>query len=254
MKRSKKPTRWLLTLDTEHQDHVRGADCLARRHGVPIYGTAGTLRHAKLSDAAMDLTTTIRSGEPFEITRRGGSDDGSDRDDERNGFFAATGFRVEAFRLPHDAHEPVGFVVEDGSGRRLGLVSDLGSRSRLAWGRLRDLDALVIETNHDLSLLRNGPYPWHLKQRVASRKGHLSNLEAARGVAELLDDRLRHVVLYHLSRTNNRPELATEAIAETLQRHGSKAELVLTCQDEITPWIAVERSGQLSLWESLLQC
>ena len=88
-------------------------------------------------------------------------------------------------------------------------------------------------------MLRNGPYPWPLKQRVASRHGHLSNREAADGLPELLSDRLRAVVLYHLSRTNNSPALAAAEIAETLVREGSSAEVVITGQFEPTAWLEV---------------
>jgi phosphoribosyl 1,2-cyclic phosphodiesterase len=213
-------------LTHEHDDHRRGADVLARRHGLPVYATAGTLAGAGLSEAAAAAARVVRSGEPFEV---------------------ADWFRVEAFRLPHDAREPVGFVIEDGRGARLGLAYDLGSRSRLAWGRMRDLDALVIEANHDLQMLRAGPYPWHLKQRVASRHGHLSNRDAARGVAELACDRLRLVVLYHLSRTNNEPALAAQAVGAELDACGAGVELVVTRQDCSTPWIELEPHGQLSL-------
>ncbi len=202
-----------LLLTHEHEDHVRAAPRLAKRYGVAVYATAGTLSGVALPESA--APRPIRSGEPFE----------------------AAGFCVEAFRLPHDAREPVGYVIEDREGCRLGVVSDLGSRTRLAWGRLHDLDALVIETNHDLQKLRGGPYPWHLKQRVASRHGHLSNDDAALGVEELVSERLRHVVLYHLSQTNNSPALAAQAVAERLDACGSEAEIVLTRQDEATPWI-----------------
>jgi phosphoribosyl 1,2-cyclic phosphodiesterase len=187
---------------------------------LPVYATAGTLEQSRLHHDVAALRRPIRSGEPFTV--------------------CSGGFLVEAFHLPHDAREPVGFVIEDRAGHRLGVVSDLGSRSRLAWGRLRDLDVLVIEANHDLQMLRDGPYPWHLKQRVASRHGHLSNPDAALGVEELLSDRLRHVVLYHLSQTNNTPALAAQAVGETLDRLGSGAELIMTRQDEPTPWITVE--------------
>jgi len=216
-----------LLLTHEHHDHIRGADRLLQRHGLPVYATAGTLEHARLPPEA--AARAIRSGEPFEVPERG-----------------APGFQVEAFRIPHDAREPVGFVIEDAAGHRLGVVADLGSRSQLAWGRLRDLDCLVIETNHDLRMLRNGPYPWHLKQRVAGRHGHLSNHEAALGVSELVSERLRWVVLYHLSRTNNLPALAAREVGEKLDELGSRAELLLTQQDEATPWIEITH-GQLTL-------
>lgn len=214
-----------LLLTHEHGDHVRGADRLARRHALTIWATAGTLNAARLVPDMLPFedrpplpsSRVVRRGEPFEVP----------------------GFTVEAFAVPHDAAEPVGFVVESASGHRLGLLSDLGSPSPRAWDRLRDLDCLVIETNHDLSMLRDGPYPWHLKQRVASRHGHLSNADAARGLPTLLSDRLRAVVLYHLSRTNNRPAMAREAIAHTLDHEGIHPEIVVSNQFEPTAWIEV---------------
>ena len=214
-------------LTHEHRDHTVGADVFLRRYGLPAYATDGTLRHARLSPAAARFGRTIRSGEPFDVS----------------------GFRVEAFAIPHDAHEPVGFVIEDGDGHRLGLAADLGTRSRLAWGRLRDLDALILETNHDLHMLRTGPYPWVLKQRVAGRHGHLSNSDAADGLIELLGDRLKTVLPYHLSRTNNRPELAIEAVGERLDREGSGARTVLTYQDRPTDWVSVAGSSPPSAEE-----
>ena len=152
------------------------------------------------------------------------------------------GFLVEPFAVPHDAREPIGLVIESAAGFRLGLVTDLGSRSRLAWGRLADLDALVVETNHDPAMLRNGPYPWPLKQRVAGCHGHLSNDDAADGVAELVSERLRWVVLYHLSQTNNLPALAAAAVGEALARLGAAAQIALSEQDRPTPWLEVRRA------------
>lgn len=208
-------------LTHEHSDHCRGVSRLARRHGLPIYATRGTLEHLALDPADGYTIHEVRSGRPFEIGR------------------GSPGFRVECFSIPHDAREPVGFTVEDEAGRRLGLASDLGCRSQLAWGRLRDLDFLVLETNHDLQMLRGGPYPWHLKQRVASRHGHLSNREAAEGIAELVSDRLAAVLLYHLSRTNNSPTLAAQTMGEALSTVGSSAQVILTDQNEPTPWVEI---------------
>jgi phosphoribosyl 1,2-cyclic phosphodiesterase len=214
-----------LLLTHEHQDHCRGAAVFLRRHQVPVYATAGTLKAlGRAFRKTEPETRTVRSGEPFEIA-------GAD-----------PAFRVEAFGIPHDAREPVGFVIEDAEGCRVGLVADLGSRTQLAWGRLRDLDCLLLETNHDLSMLRTGPYPWHIKQRIASRHGHLSNGEAAAGLPELVNDRLRSVVLYHLSETNNLPVLAVQEIGETLAAVGCGAEVTVTRQDAATPWIEIEKS------------
>jgi len=206
-----------LVLTHEHNDHCRGAQRFAKKFKLPVYGTAGTLDGAELRGEALERSVEIRSGEPCEVA----------------------GFVVEPFLLPHDAAEPIGVLVEDPHGRRVGLVADLGCRTSLAWGRLKELDVLILETNHDLDMLRNGPYPWSLKQRVAGRHGHLSNREAAEGLPELVGDRLRWVVLYHLSRTNNLPALAAAAVGEALDREGSPARLAITEQDHPTPWLEV---------------
>ncbi len=205
-------------LTHEHSDHVCGADVLLRRHRLPCRATAGTLGAGKLGAGALSFTQPIRSGQPFELA----------------------GFRVDAFAVPHDAREPVGYTIQDAAGRRLGVLTDLGAKSQLAWAKLRDLDTLVLETNHDLQMLRDGPYPWHLKQRIASRHGHLSNQQAADGLADLVGERLGCVVLYHLSESNNAPALALEAISSTLEKLRSPARVVLTRQDVATAWLPVE--------------
>ncbi|HEV3458225.1 MAG TPA: MBL fold metallo-hydrolase [Thermoanaerobaculia bacterium] len=206
-----------LVLTHEHGDHCRGAARFARRHRLPVFATAGTLGEIGFDDATAQGATVLRSGEPCEVA----------------------GFLVEPFLLPHDAREPIGAVIEDGAGRRLGLVADCGTHSHLAWARLRELDILVMETNHDLDMLRNGPYPWPLKQRVAGRHGHLSNREAAGGLPELLCDRLRWLVLYHLSRTNNLPALAAATLGEALAREGCSARIEVAGQFQPTAWLQV---------------
>ncbi|MEM9556921.1 MAG: MBL fold metallo-hydrolase [Acidobacteriota bacterium] len=208
-----------ILLTHEHSDHCRGLRVLSKKlaasGGPPIHATEGTQQGIEVAEQAASSVRTIRSGQPFEVA----------------------GFRVEPFGLPHDAREPVGFAIEDDAGRRLGLVGDLGSLSQRAWARLHDLDALILESNHDVHMLRTGPYPWALKQRVAGRHGHLANHEAAAGLRDLLCDRLRLVVLYHLSRTNNSPALAAEAAAATLDAGGCGAEVVVSQQDEPTHWL-----------------
>jgi phosphoribosyl 1,2-cyclic phosphodiesterase len=206
-----------LVLTHEHVDHVRGVERFCRRHRLPVYATAGTLAGTRLHEETAHSATVLRSGERREVA----------------------GFEIEPFSLPHDAREPVGLLVEDGAGRRVGLAADLGTRSRLAWARLCGADVLVLETNHDLDMLRNGPYPWALKQRVAGRHGHLSNREAAEGLPELMSDRLRWVVLYHLSRTNNLPALAAAAVGEALARERCPAQMAMTDQFQPTPWLEV---------------
>ncbi len=218
-----------VVLTHEHRDHVCGVDRLARKHHLPVYATAGTLDHVPgLSEQARRQCRTLTSGRPVEVA----------------------GFEIEPFAIHHDAREPVGFVVAGPDGSRLGLAGDVGSRSRLAWARLTELDVLLLETNHDLDMLRDGPYPWVLKQRIAGSHGHLSNAGAAEGLPELLCDRLRWVVLYHLSETNNTPELAADEIRQVLAREGSAAEIAVTEQDRVGGWLETEppRGHQMDLW------
>ena len=208
-----------VVLTHEHNDHSLGADRLARRLGVRVYATEGTLKSLHWSRDARPRLQALASGWPYEIA----------------------GFSVETFSIPHDATDPVGVVVTDQTGARIGLVADLGCWSRLAAARLQEVDALVLETNHDLEMLRRGPYPWVLKQRVAGRHGHLSNQQAAEALPELVSDRLRSVVLYHVSRTNNAPALALAAVSEALERAGSSAVIAIAEQSKPSSWLEVRQ-------------
>ncbi len=207
-----------LVLTHEHDDHVRGAVRLAQRWDLPIYATEGTIQGWREASRTANRLIAVGSGKPFEV--------------------AATWF-FEPFLVSHDAREPVGFVVEDRAGHRFGLAADLGYLGNLASGRLRDLDGLLLEFNHDLDLLRNGPYPWPLKQRVAGRYGHLANHDAATGLERLASERLRWVVAYHLSRVNNRPALVEAVLWEVRERCGLGCEVVIADQFEPSPWLEV---------------
>jgi phosphoribosyl 1,2-cyclic phosphodiesterase len=208
-----------IVLTHEHRDHCRGAELLSRRWDLPIYGTRGTLEGCRFAQPRALRLVPFAIGLPFSVS----------------------GFRLEAFAVPHDAREPVGLVVEDGCNRRLGLITDLGSFPERLDRTLGRLSVLVQETNHDLDMLRSGPYPWALKKRVAGDKGHLSNDQAASGLARVLCDELQFVVLYHLSRTNNRPTLAEASIGEELHRNGSEARLLVAHQTEPSTWLEVMR-------------
>ena len=209
-------------LTHEHNDHSRGASRFARRHQVPVYGTRGTYRDPALGGLG-SLARPMGPGVPLTMA----------------------GFRIDVFPVSHDAREPVGIVVESSGGYRLGLVTDLGRRTAEAWRNLRDLDVLLLESNHDLDMLRTGPYPWRLKERVASARGHLSNEEAAAGLDELLSDRLSWVVLCHLSQTNNSPAFAAAAVQRVLDRRCSQAKLVVAEQHRPGPWLDVGTGGRL---------
>src|SRR5436853_7918825 len=143
---------------------------------------------------------------------------------------------VQAFPVPHDAVDPVGFAFYAGASG-LGFITDLGYATKMLVERLRGVHTLVIETNHDEKLLQNDTHrPWPVKQRIQSRHGHLSNNAAATVIEELLPGKIERVVLGHLSRDCNTPELAMRTVREALGKSG-KIDIELFCatQSEISP-------------------
>jgi phosphoribosyl 1,2-cyclic phosphodiesterase len=216
-------------LTHEHGDHTRGLDVLVRGplSGVPVYAnphTCEVLRPLLRAPAAWRLVET-------------------------GSFFECAGWRIETFSVPHDAVDPMGFVIEDpGSGRRLGVVSDLGHTSTTVRAGLRELDALFLEANYCAQLLAaDTRRPWSTKQRIASRHGHLSNDQAASLVIEILSPRLHHLWLGHLSADCNCPIVATAALRNALaSRAADHVEIYCTWQDRPTPLMSI--GGGLFPW------
>ncbi|HEY3663883.1 MAG TPA: MBL fold metallo-hydrolase, partial [Chthoniobacterales bacterium] len=178
-------------LTHEHGDHVCGLEVLCRKFQIPIFCnalTAEAIRYGSLGEHRN-----------WRIFRTGSS-------------FSICDILVESFSVPHDAVEPVGYTFHAGASA-LGYITDLGHATRLTIERLRQVQTLVIETNHDEKLLQNDPHrPWPVKQRIQSRHGHLSNKAAAEVVAQLLPGKIGRVVLGHLSRDCNSPELASGTV------------------------------------------
>jgi phosphoribosyl 1,2-cyclic phosphodiesterase len=183
-----------ILLTHEHGDHVAGAATFAASFGTPIYCTRGTAAAAGLT--AGGLTPVI--------VRDGGT-------------FAIAGMQVLPFAVPHDAAETVGFVIEAG-GARAGYVTDLGHDPETVRAPLRGADLLVVESNHDVEMLRAGPYPEHVKARVLGRHGHLDNETSAGILADVAGRATRVIILAHLSATNNQPALALAAARRRLGR------------------------------------
>jgi phosphoribosyl 1,2-cyclic phosphodiesterase len=181
----------------EHADHVGGVPAFAARHGIPVWLTFGTL-------------TTV--GERFANVSHVYGFDSHDR-------FAVGDLEVLPFPVPHDAREPVQFVVTDGAWR-LGVLTDLGTSTPYVEASLTRCDALVLECNHDLTLLEASDYPRALKDRIAGRFGHLHNEGAAALLSALDNSRLQHIVAAHLSKQNNTPDLARAALAAALNCAG----------------------------------
>ncbi len=202
----------------EHSDHVCGLEIFCRRFGVPIYAnplTAETLRRGSLADFAnWNLFAT-------------------------GAVFSVKDIEIQSFYVPHDAVDPTAFVFTADQGS-IGFLTDLGYAPKLALERVRDVDTLVVETNHDERMLQeDSRRPWSVKQRILSRHGHLSNDAAAKFVAEIAGQRLRRVVLGHLSRDCNRADLALE----TMQRFGVQGiDLFCAQQNSVSPTFGVSRS------------
>ncbi len=191
-----------------HRDHLWGVGPWARRHRVPVYLTEACRREAEVSLGPRGLVgVEVRE---FEVGRP----------------FAAEGLEFTAFATSHDAGGSVGFRVTDGLAVA-GLVTDLGVACAAVRAGLRRLDFLYLESNHDEERLAKGPYPWPLKRRIRSTRGHLSNREAAELVAELLHGGLKTVVLAHLSEVNNEPRLAFEAGSAVLAAAGARDDVTL---------------------------
>jgi phosphoribosyl 1,2-cyclic phosphodiesterase len=217
----------------EHGDHARGARALSAKWGVPLAGTRGTFRAAGLDGAKLPALEEIRPGETRTIRR----------------------LAVKAVAVPHDAASPLAFVVSVGE-VSLGHATDLGHLSRGLVEAFRPCSAVLVESNYDPALLRDGPYPWSLKERILGPLGHLSNGDVARLLERGLGEDCRRVVLAHLSRKNNHPELALQAAEEALERAGRTAVEVALAAPDGTDWIALRarrapagrRVGQLRLF------
>ena len=172
----------------EHGDHVGCALTLARRHRVPLWTSQGTWR-AIGDPTAQEWLNVARDGEPIAIGD----------------------LQLQPYTVPHDANEPLQLRVSDGDAC-LGVLTDIGSSTAHVVAHLQHCDALLLECNHDVQMLANSSYPASLKRRVGGRLGHLSNETAAEILAACLHGGLRHLVAAHLSRQNNRPELAVQAL------------------------------------------
>jgi phosphoribosyl 1,2-cyclic phosphodiesterase len=194
----------------EHADHIGGVARLARKHRLPVYLTSGTL--AAWKDAPVPRTQCFSPHESFAIQD----------------------VQVQPFPVPHDAREPCQYVFGDGR-FRVGVLSDAGSVTPYMRQTLGGCDALMLEFNHDVQMLANGPYPPKLQERVGGPLGHLSNMQSAELVRSIDVTRLRHLVLTHLSEKNNTPELALAAAAP----HAASAEVVCAHQDRGLGWRAL---------------
>lgn len=190
----------------EHADHVKGVGILSRRYKLPVYMSKETETAAEPIVGKTAKTISFECGNRFKIKT----------------------LAVRPFSISHDAADPAGFTFSNGD-LKIGVATDLGIATSMVRKHLMGCSALVLEANHDPAMLIHGPYPWPLKQRVRGRTGHLSNPDTRILLRELLHDKLSHVVLAHLSETNNTPEKALSEVGLALEY--SRAELVAARQD-----------------------
>jgi phosphoribosyl 1,2-cyclic phosphodiesterase len=193
----------------EHSDHVQSLPLLSGKLGIPVYCNRPTQEAVEYQSKARLTCRLFTTGASFEVGD----------------------ITVETFTIPHDAQDPVGYLLRTSAGN-IGFLTDLGHTTRLVLERIRPAHALVLEANHDVKMLQDCPRrPWSLKQRILGRHGHLSNEAAADTAEQIMSADLRHLYLGHLSRECNRPELAHSVVNDRLQQIGAThVRLELTSQ------------------------
>ena len=182
-----------LCITHEHNDHICGAGIISRRFEIPVIINDATLDAASGKIGKLYDTTIFSAGDIIEVGD----------------------LTIRSFRISHDTADPVGFVISDGN-KRLGYLTDTGKVSHLMAQRLISCHGVILEFNHDLEMLKYGPYPLPLQQRVRSSRGHLSNDDAANFLIELMGGEVQEVVLAHLSEKNNTVNLARAAAIKSL--------------------------------------
>jgi phosphoribosyl 1,2-cyclic phosphodiesterase len=192
----------------EHVDHVRGVGTLSRRYKLPVYLNKQTYLHLPDSVGRLDQKEEFVTGRSFFIED----------------------LTIHPFAISHDGIDPVGFTLANGS-VKIGVCTDLGAATKLVCRHLQHCSVMILEANHDTEMLKNGPYPWPVKQRIKSRLGHLSNQQSAEILTRVFSETLQEVILGHLSETNNTSEMVLQTFTVMLPRHmRDRLRITLACQ------------------------
>jgi phosphoribosyl 1,2-cyclic phosphodiesterase len=202
----------------EHTDHINGLAGLANKLNIPIYCNRATKEAIEYQFSMKFHCQVFETRNSFEIGD----------------------VKVDTFDIPHDAADPVGFLLNTTAGK-IGFLTDLGHATKSILQRVRAANVLILESNHDLKMLQESGRPWSLKQRIAGRHGHLSNEDAAAAVEEIMSSDLTHLYLGHLSRECNRPELAENVMQNCLKKLGANhVNLALTMQHAPCPTLCLD--------------
>lgn len=185
----------------EHLDHIGGVGVMARRYGLPIYATVETINAILHTKSVGKIPETL-----FHIV-------------EPDVEMVVKDLHITPFSISHDACNPVAYTFE-AKGHKIGIATDLGSYDDYIVEKLEGSEILLLEANHDVNMLQVGPYPYMLKQRILGKKGHLSNLNTAKLLCRIMNEKVQHIILGHLSKENNYPELAYETVKCELEENG----------------------------------
>ncbi len=181
----------------EHSDHTKGAGAVSKKYGLPVFTTEETFFAMKNHGIPENNLNFITPNESFEIESVG----------------------IKSFSIPHDAKNPLGYSFFYGN-QKLSLATDIGNMNDTVFENIKGSIAVILESNHDLDMLKNGKYPYLLKQRILGPRGHLSNVDAAKTVLKLVNSGTKHIMLGHLSKENNTPKLALLETANLLKENG----------------------------------
>ena len=209
----------------EHSDHIAGLGVLCRKYNIPIFATRGTIQ------------AILRCG------GKNAPDESLFNEIEADRKIIIKDMTVSPMRISHDAAEPVAYRIGY-EGKKVAVCTDLGVFNDYTVECLKGMDALLLEANHDVNMLQVGPYPYYLKQRILGNRGHLSNENSGRLLNRILHDDLKAIMLGHLSKENNMPELAYEAVRMeiTMGEGPYKAEdfpISVACRSEVSPVITI---------------
>jgi Metal-dependent hydrolases of the beta-lactamase superfamily I len=201
----------------EHSDHIKGIGVLSRKYDIPIYANADTW------SAMENSIGKIKEHNVKVIDKRSITE--------------IQDMNIKAFNIPHDAVAPMGYTVSNGK-KSISVATDFGTFTREIYDNIKDSEVILLESNHDVNMLKFGPYPYPLKRRILSEIGHLSNDDCGSAIVELSKCSLnKKIILGHLSNTNNQPDLAYQTVLNVLNENGIKQnqDIILTMANRHNP-------------------